>query len=157
MNSLPEYLETELLFVNPCLGKQGTGNNLICVLVHVDDVMFTGRQVPVSSFVKKLKEKFDVEISMVKNYNGEFSFLKRKYAYVPEGLLVRPGQYATKMIKAFRHCGASWCLAIYRSIVGMDIYLAQERLDISFVVKELASKMASPTGLSMQNPRGLVG
>ena len=47
--------------------------------------------------------------------------------------------------------------AIYRSIVGMGIYLAQERLDISFVVKELASKMSSPTELAMQKARRLVG
>ena len=178
---LREYLETELSFVfdvvNPCLGKQGTGSNLICVLVHVDDVMFTGRQVPVENFVKKLKEKFDVEVSMIKEHNED---LKRKYTYVPEGLLVRPGQYATKMIKAFedkyglvrkQRLPATTDIqdadgsnvvpqedaAIYRSIVGMNIYLAQERLDISFVVKELASKMASPTELSMQKARRLVG
>ncbi|CAK9074232.1 Retrovirus-related Pol polyprotein from transposon TNT 1-94, partial [Durusdinium trenchii] len=83
---LREYLETELSFVfdvvNPCLGKQGTGSNLVCVLVHVDNVMFTGRQVPVENFVKKLKDKFDVEVSMIKEHNEEFSFLKRKYTYV---------------------------------------------------------------------------
>lgn len=61
--------------------------------------MFTGREQPVEDFVKKLKEKFDVEVAMVKNYNDEF--LKRRCTYVPEGLLVRPGQHATKIIKAF--------------------------------------------------------
>ena len=33
--------------------------------------------------------------------------------------------------------------AIYRSIVGMGIYLSQERLDIAYTIKELASKMAT--------------
>ena len=181
---LREYLEKELSFtfdvVNPCLGKQGAGSNLVCVLVHVDDVMFTGRQIPVENFVKKLRDKFDVEVSMIKEHNEEFSFLKRKYTYVPEGLLVRPGQYATKMIKAFEdkygpvrkqrlpataeiqdadgsNVAPQEDAAIYRSIVGMGIYLAQERLDISFVVKELASKMSSPTELAMQKARRLVG
>ena len=181
---LREYLEKELSFtfdvVNPCLGKQGTGSSLVCVLVHVDDVMFTGRQIPVENFVKKLKDKFDVEVSMIKEHNEEFSFLKRKYTYVAEGLLVRPGQYAMKMIKAFEdkygpvrkqrlpatteiqdadgsNVVPQEDAAIYRSIVGMGIYLAQERLDISFVVKELASKMSSPTELSMQKARRLVG
>ena len=45
----------------------------------------------------------------------------------------------------------------YRSIVGMGIYLAQERFDLSFVVKELASKMANPTELAMQRIRKFVG
>ena len=39
----------------------------------------------------------------------------------------------------------------------MGIYLSQERLDISFTIKELASKMASPTELAMQRARRLVG
>ena len=39
----------------------------------------------------------------------------------------------------------------------MGIYLSQERLDISFVVKELASKMSSPTELAMQKAKRLVG
>ena len=181
---LRSYLENELNFtfdvVNPCLGRKGAGSEFICVLVHVDDVMFTGRQKPVDAFVDKLKEKFDVEVSMIKNHNDEFSFLKRKYIYVPEGLLVRPGQYATRMIKTFEdnygpvrkqrlpatsdiqdadgtnavpHEDAS----VFRSIVGMGIYLSQERLDISFAIKELASKMASPTELAMQRARRLVG
>ena len=71
------------------------------MLVHVDDVMFTGRQKSIDAFVEKLKEKFEVEVSMVKDYNDEFALLKRKYIYVQEGLLVKPGQYATKMIKTF--------------------------------------------------------
>lgn len=38
----------------------------------------------------------------------------------------------------------------YRSVVGMGIYLAQERCDIAFCIKELASKMSSPTEVSIQ-------
>ena len=181
---LRTYLEEELNFafdvVNPCLGKKGTDSELICVLVHVDDVMFTGRQKAVDAFVCKLKEKFEVEVSMVRNYNDEFAFLKRKYIYVPEGLLVKPGQYATKMIKTFEdkygpvrrqrlpatsdiqdadgsNVVAPEHASVYRSIVGMGIYLSQERLDISFVVKELAGKMSNPTELAMQKARRLVG
>ena len=93
---------------------------------------------------------------------------------------MRPGQYATKMIKALEdkygparkqrlpataeiqdadgsNVVPQEDAAVYRSIVGTGIYLAQERLDISFVVKELASKMSSPTELSMQKARRLEG
>ena len=34
---------------------------------------------------------------------------------------------------------------IYRSLVGIGLYLAQERYDIAYAIKELSSKMARPT------------
>ena len=46
---------------------------------------------------------------------------------------------------------------VFRSIVGMGIYLSQERLDLSFVIKELASKMSSPTEGALQNMRRMIG
>ena len=56
--------------VNPCLGKQGEGNDLVCLLIHVDDV-YNVHRTP----------------SAVKENNHEFSVLKSKYTYTPEGLL----------------------------------------------------------------------
>ena len=166
--------------VNPCLGKKGDGHDLVCILIHVDDVMFTGRQTAVESFVMKLKEKFEVDMTMVKEYGQEFSFLKRKYAYVEDGLLIKPGQYASNIIKTYEdHFGPARKqklpatsdiqdadgsnlaspedAAIYRSIVGMGIYLAQERMDVAFVVKELAGRMSSPTEISLLKAQKLVG
>ena len=55
----------------------------MCVLIHVDDVMFTGHEKPVEGFIIGKLKRFDVEVAMVKNYNDEFSFLKRKYTYGP--------------------------------------------------------------------------
>ena len=46
---------------------------------------------------------------------------------------------------------------IYRSLVGMAIYLAQERLDTSFTVKELASKMSKPTITAMSRLKKVLG
>ena len=46
---------------------------------------------------------------------------------------------------------------IYRSLVGMAIYLSQERLDTSFTVKELPSKMSKPTILAMSRLKKLLG
>ena len=37
---------------------------------------------------------------------------------------------------------------LFRFLVGMAIYLSQERVDIAFCVKELASKMARPTAIA---------
>ena len=98
---------------------------------------------------------------------------------VDEGL-VKPGQYAANMIKTFEEvygemkrqkllCAAEiqeldasnliapQDAAIYRSIVGMGIYLSQERLDIAYTIKELASKMSSPAESALQQMRKRVG
>ena len=46
---------------------------------------------------------------------------------------------------------------IYRSLVGMPIYLSQERLDTSFTSKELASKTSKPTITAMSRLKKLLG
>ena len=151
---LRSYLAEELNFefdaVNPCIGKRGDGQDLVCIPIHVDDVVFTGRQKPVEDFVMKLKEKFEVDMAMV-------NFLKSRYVYVEDGLLIKPGQYASNIIKTETYedqfgparrqklpatsdiqdirdidgsnLASPENAAIYRSIVGMGIYLAQERMD----------------------------
>eukprot|EP00913_Durusdinium_trenchii_P031885 g29862.t1 len=128
----------------------------------------------------QMKEKFDIEVNMAKEYGEEFSFLKRKYVYTAEGLLVKPGGYAANMVKTFEdyfgpvrrqripatadiqdYDGSSTVppeqAAIYRSVVGMGIYLAQERCDIAFCIKELAGKMSSPTEISIQKMKKFLG
>ena len=127
-----------------------------------------------------MKEKFDIEVNMAKEYGEEFSFLKRKYVYTAEGLLVKPGGYAANMVKTFEdyfgpvrrqripatadiqdYDGSSTVppeqAAIYRSVVGMGIYLAQERCDIAFCIKELAGKMSSPTEISIHKMKKFLG
>ena len=165
--------------VNPYLGKQADGQNLVCILIQVDDVMFTGRQKAVERFVVKLKEKFEVDMTMVKEYGQEFSFLKRKYIYVEDGVLIKPGQYASNIIKTYedhfgpakkqttgdlRHPRCRWVqLAFTRRCnhipvsVGMGIHPAQERMDVAFVVKEPAGRMSSPTEISLLKGQKFVG
>ena len=45
----------------------------------------------------------------------------------------------------------------YRSIVGLLLYMARDRLDIMFTVKELAAFMSKPTLGALQRLRKLVG
>lgn len=87
--------------INPCLGKRGVGDDLVCVLIHVDDIMLTGRKKPISDFIQNIKKEFEIEVNMVKDYGEEFCLLKRKYVYAPEGLSVKPGSYATNMVKTW--------------------------------------------------------
>ena len=165
--------------VNPCLGKKGEGREMICLLIHVDDIMLTGRARVVEEFTTKPKKHIEVDVNKAENVGDSFSFLKRKYEVVEEGMLVKPGQYAANMVKTFEEvygevkrqklpCTAEiqefdtsnlitpQDAAIYRSIVGMGIYLSQERLDIAYTTKELASKMTSPTEAALQHMRKLV-
>ena len=45
----------------------------------------------------------------------------------------------------------------YRSVVGMCLYLARDRPDIMYVGMELSQKMSSPTAVSLQRLRKLIG
>ena len=45
----------------------------------------------------------------------------------------------------------------YRSIIGLLLYLARDRVDIMFTVKELATSMSKPTLCSLQRLRKLMG
>ena len=47
--------------------------------------------------------------------------------------------------------------SLFRSLVGSGIYLAQERLDIAFTIKELAASMSNPTASSMAKMKRLIG
>ena len=126
--------------------------------------MFTGRSKVVEKFVEDLKKDFQVEVTVAKKPGDEFAFLKRTYVWVEEGVLVKPGQYAAKMIKLLEENYGTTKkqklpataeiqeidetglispadAAVFRSIVGMGTYyLSQERLDLSFVIKELATR-----------------
>lgn len=46
---------------------------------------------------------------------------------------------------------------LFGSVAGMGIYLSQERPDLVFVIKELASKMSKPTELAMARMKKFLG
>ena len=48
-------------------------------------------------------------------------------------------------------------MAFFRSIGGSGIYLCQERYDVAFTVKELASRMSSPTAMSFHHLKKFLG
>ena len=167
---------------NPCLGKlklcEEEGS--VFVLIHVDDLMFYGDVAKVNSFIQVLKSKFEISISQMKDVGEEFQFLKRTYRLESDGLAVKPGRYSDDMIenyeKAYGPVNAQKLPAgpeikdtdgsdlldaehasLFRSLVGSGIYLAQERLDIAFTIKELAASMSNPTASSMAKMKRLVG
>ena len=48
-------------------------------------------------------------------------------------------------------------ISLFGSIVGSGIYLRQERYDVAFAVKELASRMSNPTAMSFHHLKKLLG
>lgn len=107
-------------------------------------------------------------------------FLKKTYQRLEDGILITPGHYIKNMLEGFEEhygmvraqkvpCDGSIQVAdvsleldfnestINRSLVGMAIYLSQERLDTSFIATELASKMSKPTITAMSRLKKLSG
>ena len=178
---LSDYLKQEAGFqhcpLNPCLAR----NEKMTLLVHVDDVMLMGEKAYVQDvFLPLLKKKFELNCELLKDVGDSISFLKRTYTRVDDGIVVKPGNYIPKMLEAFEeHFGMVRVqqipadsgiqvqdnsqelngsdATVYRSITGMALYLAQERYDISYCVKELSSKMVKPTVLSLQRLKKLLG
>ena len=132
------------------------------LLIHVDDVMFIGELDYIDKvFLLGLKATFEISETILRSPGDEMSFLKRTYRLEADGLSILPGRYGEDMIEAFEKRYSSVKIqnipgaeiqepdsssllgyeeaSLYRSLVGSGIYLGQERWDVCFPVKELAS------------------
>ena len=163
--------------IQPCIGKCAEG----VFTVHVDDLLFTGnakywRDV----FLPTMQEKFSISHNVLDLEGSEISFLKRRFVRLRDGLLVIPGTTVEKVLGCFeKYFGAAriqktpcdagiqqedmskelglYESGCYRSIIGLLLYLARDRVDIMFTVKELATSMSKPTLCSLQRLRKLMG
>ena len=153
----------------------------MCVLIHVDDIMFVGsKEYVLREFIPEMKKVFDISEQHLEEDGSSFQFLRRTYEKVENGLKVHPGKYAENMVEAYESkmgkakiqklpCGPEILepdgttllgyelASLYRSLVGCGIYLSQERLDVSYTVKELASTMSCPTAASLRKLGKLIG
>eukprot|EP00435_Cladocopium_sp_Y103_P032112 s1247_g8.t1 len=162
---------------NPCLGKRGGG---LFLLLHVDDVMFCGLKDEVNKLIAELKTAFTISHKVAQYPGDQFEFLRRTYVLREDGLDIMPGRYAENMIEAFESkygpvklqhvpCGddaqeisTSSLLpadeaSLFRSLVGSGIYLAQERIELGFVIKQLASGMSNPSRGHLAVMKKLIG
>eukprot|EP00435_Cladocopium_sp_Y103_P029767 s1934_g7.t1 len=179
-----EYLATflkkkgvEFSTENPCLGRRG---DRLFLLLHVDDKMFCGFEDEVQKLITELKTEFVISHKVAQFPGDEFEFLRRTYKVTEDGLDIMPGRYAETMVKGLEEkygkvkqqntpCGdeaqeiANPMLlpadeaALFRSLVGSGIYLSQERIELGYVIKQLASGMSSPTYGHLQVMRRLIG
>ena len=165
----------------PCLAKcvdDGTNN---CFLIHVDDLLFAGSySFWTTKFLPAVTSKFNVNYTELKENGSFISFLKRKLVKIKDGLLLVPGTTANKVVSYFEKffgvakqqkipCDGSiqnddksqklsdGDSKAYRSVIGLLLYVARDRVDVMFAVKELSAHMSAPTVCALQKLRKLIG
>ena len=115
-----------------------------------------------------MTQRFKVSHNELKENGSSISFLKRRLVKLADGLMVVPGTTVEKVVSCFEnHFGSSRGQKVpcdagiqnedhsqalnasdgkaYRSVIGLLLYVARERVDIMFTVKELAANMSAPT------------
>ena len=154
----------------PALGKHKTKKLLI--FIHVDDEMLARKEEPTEWLISELEKHFRVEKEGPfpvgpKGDGEEVSYLKRKYVFLPEGIVVHSSEkYVKALVEVYglgklkekatpehpdlmkedrsRECTPE-AAKKSRSGVASILYLSQDRVDIQFATKALASAMSKPT------------
>ena len=179
---LSAHVAVEVCPEQPCIPRCGSDGVL---LLHVDDVLIHGREQWISgTLIPSLEKEFKLTYAMVpRRDGGALEFLKRVHVIEPnyESMTISAeGKHASAMIErfssiegklphvAFTPCSDSICLsksdflsptraAEYRSLVGIAMYLAQERYDLQYATKTLASFLQRPTKSAWNALGRLVG
>eukprot|EP00435_Cladocopium_sp_Y103_P050028 s2013_g15.t1 len=150
-------------------------------MIHVDDLLFAGSaDFWNNKFLPSMKSQFNISFSALAEEGSSILFLKRQLVKLSDGLLVVPETKIEKVVACFeRFFGAARVQKIpcdgpmqdeshsqplngsdsnaYRSVIGLLLYLARDRVDIMFAVKELSSCVACPTLCSLQHLRKVIG
>ena len=178
---LRQFLESEMDFKfckeQPCLCR----NEHEMMMIHVDDVMFAGEtQYWKDVVLKKFQERFTISFEELGDTGTSISFLKRKINKIDKGIALISGTSAMKVVKAFEeHFGKARTQFVpcdqsmlaedlsdslsardafaFRSIIGICLYLARDRPDVLYSVKELSSYMSKPTHGALQKLKKFVG
>ena len=167
----------------PCLLKCGGG----AILLHVDDLLFHGTEEWVTNeLIPHLESTFKISYTFATRQDGgSFEFLKRLHVIAPnyESIVIHPeAKHVTTMVERFSKANgkpaklaktpclnnpaqfavnsamlSDWMSSEYRSLVGIAMYMAQERYDIQFATKTLACDLKAPTKASWIALERLVG
>ena len=176
-NFVTESMQFEWCDVQPCLAKCGRN----AFMLHVDDLLFTGsRKFWTETFLPLMQQKFSVSYNVLGEVGSAVSFLKRRLVMMDDGIMLVPGTATSKVVECFeKHFGHARVQKVptdaslqqedhsqflsaedskkFRSVIGLLLYLARDRADLMFGVKELASAMSNPTLCSVQRLRTLTG
>ena len=142
----------------------------LAVMIHVDDLIITGKDEAMDGLLDKLKEKYKVSIET----GAKVTFLKRlievdkeetriwlseKYA---EGLVgmfhgVKRRRTPGEIIVDDTLVEDPEDVSRFRSAVGILLYIAGDRPDLQFHTKELAGKLQKPTIGAMTTLKQVIG
>ena len=157
---------------NPCLYWHP--KRKVKALVHGDDFVSSGARSAIGGFNKLLKGRFDIKTQVVgpdekRGEVKEAKILNRVVRWTTEGFELEADQrHAELIVEQLRLSDAKGVVSpgevekpsdaeendeelpkdeagLFRSIAARANYLAQDRPDIMFAVKEICSKMATPT------------
>ena len=129
---------------NLCLGKASS----MCVLIHVDDILCLMRS------YQKWRESLTSQNSTWRRMAVVSSSCE---VCREHGGGLWEGQRSRSSGPEILEPDGTTLLGLYRSLVGCGIYLSQERLDVSYTVKELAATMSCPTSASLKKLGKLIG
>ena len=167
---LSSQIAAEPMVAMPALfrlpSKQGAG------LLHVDDLLSTGHHTTMKSAELAIKQKYKASVEFVQFVGDSLSFLKRVYELVsPHELVIRvPTRHIDRLCELtglhkakprtrhtpmpigrlptevdndpeLEHAHAS----LFRSAVGVLLYLAPDMVEAQYGIRYLASYMAKPT------------
>ena len=169
---LSSHFEVSVCPEQPCILRCKDKGVL---LLHVDDVLICGDEQWISGeLIPKLESEFKLTYTVVKRQEGGcLDFLKRVHIIEPnyESITVfSENKHATLLIERYSEIEAkiprmaftplsgflpssspdsellsATLAAEYRSLVGTAMYLAQERYDLQYTTKTLASCLQNPT------------
>ena len=180
---LDSKMKLEVCQELPCLLKCGSG----AILLHVDDLLFHGTEEwATQELIPHLESAFKISYTFApKHEGGSFEFLKRLHVIAPnyESIVIHPeAKHINTMVERFAvangkpaklsktpclqnpmHFAANspalseWMSSEHRSLVGISMYMAQERYDIQYATKTLACDLKAPTQASWTALGRLVG
>ena len=152
--------------------------------VHMDDIHGTAEYDELEKFAGELVAKFGVRYAIHSHKNATYDHLRRLRVRTPQGMHIRAGEHHYEhMLKLFDldprskakptplPCSVDINFEgeelpedekrVYRSGVGILLYIAADRADVQYATQLLAQKLSKPTDSAMSGlkhiPRYLMG
>ena len=161
----------------PTVMKMTKGNHRLYVTIHVDDILIVGNKDDLEWFKQNVVKNMTVKIDGPhKQGSGDVvMYLKKRMTMLPDGILVQPNNtYIPKLTEMLKisnrrkkglphHATLESYnpevpepetltdeeVKLFRSALGLILYVSHDRPDISFATKTLATWMAHPCDKAM--------
>ena len=153
------------------------------MLLHVDDcLMAADRKWMTEVFLPELRKKYKLTVKILDGVGSSIELLKKTYISLENGIEIVPaGRHVQILAKKFEEANGKPARVAktpvlqqlfttddtpllsakyhehFRSLVGLLMYISQDRWDIMFAVKSLACYLSSPTELAWRALARVVG